>query len=69
LRHWLEGPARQRSTRVWAARGTVWKWAKEGEFGPTAGIIPFLFFLLSSLFLIHLNLNFEFHLSANSSSC
>jgi hypothetical protein len=29
----------------------------------------FSFFLLSSLFLIHLNLNFEFHLSANSSLC
>jgi hypothetical protein len=57
LRHWLEGPARQRSTRVWAARGTVWKWAEEGEFGPTAGIIPFLF---SAFFFIPNSFEFEF---------
>jgi hypothetical protein len=44
-------------------------WAGIREIGPWNGLGVFSFFLLSSLFLIHLNLNFEFHLSANSSSC
>jgi hypothetical protein len=55
-------------------------WRGEGEYmgarsglGPTRVSPPplllFLFSVLFSLFLIHLNSNFEFNLGANSNSC
>jgi hypothetical protein len=50
--------------------GPMGEWAEWVDSAQLQGL--FLFFIFSAFFfipIIHLNLNFEFHLSANSSSC